>query len=90
MTRLFLSAAALLCLLAISTVPAAAASPDPPPDGDVPQQFVEMDEWVLNGHIRRPTATWVNSAERARFERLLRLQKSFMPALLNSGRHITR
>jgi len=44
-------------------------------------RFYDFGAQVIDGEIKRPTATFVNSRERARFNRLLRLKKSFLPSM---------
>ena len=48
-------------------------------------KFYDFNEQVIDGEIRRPTAIFTNSRDRARFNRLLRLKKSFLPRLFASS-----
>jgi hypothetical protein len=63
----------------------ATAYADPPnPDRS---KFYDFSEQLINGEIRRPTALYTSARERARFSRLLRLKKSFLPRLFETSKH---
>jgi len=49
-------------------------------------KFYDFSEQLINGEIRKPTALYINARERARFERLLSLKKSFLPKLFETAR----
>jgi len=48
-------------------------------------QHLDLGETVINGTIRTPAVQFHNERERVRFERLMKIRKSFMPALMESG-----
>lgn len=50
-------------------------------------KFYDFSEQVIDGELRRPTATYLTARERARFDRLLRLKKSFLPRLFRTSKH---
>jgi hypothetical protein len=52
-------------------------------------KFYDFSEQVIDGEIRRPTGTYTNARERARFERLLRLKRSFLPELFGTSQERT-
>jgi hypothetical protein len=57
--------------------------PNPNPNRS---KFYDFNEQLINGKIRRPTAIYINARERARFNRLLRLKKSFLPKLFETSK----
>jgi len=50
-------------------------------------KFYDFSEQVIDGALKRPTATFMTARERARFDRLLRLKKSFLPRLFQTSKH---
>tara|TARA_R110000824_G_scaffold234072_2_gene422553 strand:- start:2594 stop:2818 length:225 start_codon:yes stop_codon:yes gene_type:complete len=61
-------------------VPATIAKPP------VKSKFYNFNEQLIDGHIRKPTVTYVDHREKAKFERLLKLKKSFLPKLFQTAR----
>jgi len=54
-----------------------------------PQQrskFYDFNEQVIDGEIRKPTALYTDARQKAKFERLLRLKRSFLPKLFNTSK----
>ncbi len=47
-------------------------------------RFIEFTGTVVDGHVARPAALWMESHQRARFDRLLSLRKSMRAALTAS------
>ena len=52
-------------------------------------KFYDFGEQVIDGEIRKPTVTYVDSVERAKFDRLTNLKKSFLPTLLETSEEAT-
>ena len=50
-------------------------------------KFYDFSEQLIDGEIRKPTAIYVDAREKARFKRLLRLKKSFLPKLFETSKH---
>lgn len=48
-------------------------------------QHLDLGETVIDGTLRQPTVQFHDQRERVRFERLMKIRKSFMPALMASG-----
>ena len=48
-------------------------------------QHLDLGETVYNGTLRVPTVQFHDQRERVKFERLMKVRKSFMPALMASG-----
>jgi len=72
-----------LIMLLVLLCPAAYATP---PNQDR-SKFYDFNEQVIDGEIRRPTTLYTDARERARFERLLRLKRSFLPRLFETSKH---
>ncbi len=53
--------------------------------GDALVQHLDLGETVIDGTLRRPAVQFHDQRERVRFERLMKIRKSFMPALMASG-----
>jgi len=52
-----------------------------PPKKNVKSKFYDFNEQLIDGQIKRPTALYTSARERARFDRLLKLKKSFLRSL---------
>ncbi len=57
-----------------------------PPSRDR-SKFYDFSEQLIDGKIRKPTTLYVSARERARFDRLLSLKKSFLPKLFETNKH---
>lgn len=51
------------------------------------QKFYDFGEQIIDGEIRKPTALYMDARNRARFGRLLRLKKSFLPDLFKTAKN---
>ena len=78
MKKLFLT-----ILVVIFISPASFANP---PKDNVRSKFYDFNEQLIDGKIRRPTALYIDARERARFNRLLRLKRSFLPELFQTSK----
>ena len=52
----------------------------------VKSKFYNFDEQLIDGEIRKPSNTYIDYRQRAKFERLLKLKKSFLPELFQTAR----
>ena len=52
-------------------------------------KFYDFSDQLIDGEIRRPTALYTDARDRAKFERLLRLKKSFLPDLFETSQERT-
>ena len=52
----------------------------------VKSKFYDFNDQLINGEIRRPTTLYTDVRTRAKFERLLKLKKSFLPKLFETAR----
>ena len=48
--------------------------------------FYNFDDMVVDGEFRKPSVLLTTAREQSRFERLLRLRKSFLPDMLKTAR----
>jgi hypothetical protein len=48
--------------------------------------FYNFDDMVVDGEFRKPSVLLTTAREQSRFERLLRLRKSFLPEMLKTAR----
>jgi len=58
----------------------------PPKNNSARSKFYDFSEQVIDGQIRKPSVTFSSSRDRSRFERLLRLKKSFLPDLFATSK----
>ena len=49
-------------------------------------KFYDFGDQMIDGEIKKPTGQYINSRERARFDRLLNLKKSFLPKMYLSAK----
>ena len=50
-------------------------------------KFYDFSEQVIDGQIKKPTALYTDARQKVKFDRLLRLKKSFLPEILNSAKN---
>lgn len=65
-------------------IPAAALSA--PPNKNARSKFYDFSEQLIDGEIKKPTALYTNARQRVKFDRLLRLKKSFLPQLFKTAK----
>ena len=56
-----------------------------PPDSSR-SKFYDFSDQLIDGEIRKPTALYTDARKKVRFERLLRLKKSFLRPLFDTAR----
>ena len=71
-------------LIIVMTVSTTASWVDAKPPAK--SKFYDFSEQVIDGEIRKPTNLYVDSRKKVKFERLLRLKKSFLPKLFNTAK----
>ena len=55
--------------------------------GKVPKsKFYDFNDQIIDGEIKRPTTLYTNSRERVKFDRLMKLKKSFLPELFKTSK----
>ena len=52
-------------------------------------KFYDFGEQVIDGEIKKPTALYTDSKKRVKFDRLLKLKKSFISDLMNTSKEKT-
>ena len=72
----------LLILIVIMITPVSLATAPPQK-----QKFYDFGEQLINGELRKPTAIYTDARRRAKFERLLKLKKSFLPKLFDTAKN---
>jgi hypothetical protein len=76
-----LVAVALISVLVFGTAQAA------PPKGKMRTKFYDFSEQIIDGEIKKPTALYTDARAKVRFERLLKLKKSFLRDLFDTAKH---
>jgi hypothetical protein len=49
-------------------------------------KFYDFEQQLIDGEIKKPTALYTSSRNPVKFERLLKLKKSFVPQLFNTAK----
>lgn len=58
----------------------------PPAGGGEKAKFYDFSDQLIDGEIKKPTALYTDSRQKAKFERLLSLKKSFLPAMFQTSK----
>ena len=80
--RLFILCVLFAAALRLLVVEAKAA----PPENSAKSKFYNFEEQIIDGEIRKPTALYIDHRGKVKFERLLRLKKSFMNDLFDTAK----
>lgn len=57
-----------------------------PPKNKARSKFYDFNEQIIDGEIKKPTALYTNARQQVKFDRLLKLKKSFMPQLFKTAK----
>ena len=57
-----------------------------PPKNNARSKFYDFNEQIIDGEIKKPTALYTNARQQVKFDRLLKLKKSFMPQLFKTAK----
>tara|TARA_B100001123_G_C15103717_1_gene944623 strand:+ start:439 stop:714 length:276 start_codon:yes stop_codon:yes gene_type:complete len=49
-------------------------------------KFYDFSEQVIDGQIKKPTALYTDARQKVKFDRLLKLKKSFLPEMLKTAK----
>ncbi len=49
-------------------------------------KFYDFSEQLIDGEIKKPTTLYTDSRQAVKFERLLKLKKSFLPKLFDTAK----
>ena len=56
------------------------------PKNNVKTKFYNFDDLLIDGKITKPKVLYTDARQKVKFEKLLKLKKSFLPKLINSRR----
>ena len=71
--------------MALLSAPAIANAETKPPT-NTKSKFYDFSEQLIDGEIRKPQALYTDSRAKVKFERLLRLKRSFLPDLMETAK----
>ena len=57
-----------------------------PPKSSVKSKFYDFSEQLIDGEIKKPTALYTDSRQKVKFDRLLKLKRSFMKELFDTAK----
>mgnify|MGYP003117101414 CR=1 FL=1 len=49
-------------------------------------KFYDFSDQLIDGQVQKPTTLYTDARERVKFERLLKLKKSFLPKLYDTAK----
>ena len=49
-------------------------------------KFYDFNEQIIDGEIKKPTTLYMDSRQQVKFDRLLKLKKSFLPKLFATAK----
>ena len=49
-------------------------------------KFYDFNEQLIDGEVKKPTTLYTDARKQVRFDRLLKLKRSFIPDLLNTAK----
>ena len=49
-------------------------------------KFYDFNEQLIDGEVKKPTTLYTNARQKVKFDRLLRLKKSFLPRLFRTAK----
>ena len=49
-------------------------------------RFYDFSDQLIDGEIKKPTALYTDARKRVSFDRLMRLKKSFIPAMMQTSK----
>jgi len=49
-------------------------------------KFYDFNDQIIDGEIKKPTTLYTDSRERVKFDRLMKLKKSFLPKLFDTAK----
>ena len=73
-------------LFALTFVLGAATGAVAQDKGSVKAKFYDFSDQVIDGEIKRPTTLYTDARQKVKFDRLLKLKKSFLPAILETSK----
>jgi len=80
----------LLMVFVAAMVPMVSAGPafaqKAQPRGEVKSKFYDFSDQLIDGEIKKPTTLYTDARQRVKFDRLLRLKKSFLEPMLQTAK----
>ena len=73
-------------LLALATVAMASSVAVGAMAADKKARFYDFSDQLIDGDIKKPTTIYMESRTRAKFDKLLKLKKSFRQAMVDSSK----
>ena len=52
-------------------------------------KFYDFGAQIIDGEIKKPTALYTDNKKKVKFDRLLKLKKTFIPELMNTSKERT-
>jgi hypothetical protein len=49
-------------------------------------KFYDFNDQVIDGEIKKPTTLFTDARQKVKFDRLLKLKKTFLPAILDTSK----
>ena len=79
---MFLRCVTILAAVLMSvSLPASSAHGKPPKS-----KFYDFNEQLIDGEIKKPTSLYTDARQKVKFDRLLRLKKTFIPELFKTAK----
>ena len=59
-----------------------------PPKTNAPAKtkFYDFNDMLIDGQVKKPQALYIDHKQKVKFERLLKLKKSFLPKLMSTAK----
>ena len=76
----------IITILALAAILLAKSAYAEPPQKNQRAKFYDFSDQVIDGQIKRPTALYTDARQKVKFNRLLKLKKSFLPDLLKTAK----
>ncbi len=70
-----------LCLLLLVSMSIPGIGHAQTESASTPIKFIDMKDFLIEGEYVRPQVLYTNAREKVKFERLLKLKRSFLPKL---------
>lgn len=84
MKRWFMRAFGAVVAVMLASTPV--LSQTPPKKGEVKSKFYDFSDQIIDGEIKKPTTLYTDARQRVKFDRLLRLKKSFLEPMLQTAK----
>jgi hypothetical protein len=75
-----------LLTVALFLTASSAALAAPPEGSGEKAKFYDFSDQLIDGEIKKPTALYTDARQKAKFDRLLSLKKSFLPAMFQTSK----